>query len=129
MMNPMTIEQKKQTMLMLRVNEWTHAISVDARDPTLGGLWLSITDGMERLTKKEPTIRYWLAASIGGLMEKPHYHGVIYTALPLNVIHQAFKECNEPTMKVLYDKDRWYDYAVKQSLQQTTITNLQENEQ
>lgn len=129
MMNTMNGNERLQTMTMLRAYEWTYAISVDARDPTLGGLWLSITEGMERLTKKESECRYWLAASIGLLTEKPHYHGVIYTALPQNVIHKAFKQCNEPTLKVLYDRERWYDYAVKQSLQQTTITNLQENEQ
>ena len=124
MINKMTIEQRTQTMMMLRANKWIYAISVDARDPTLGGLWLSIIEAMGKLTEKEPEFRYWLAASIGGLTEKPHYHGVIYTALPQTVIYKAFKQSNEPTLKVLYEKDRWYDYAVKQALQGTTITNL-----
>ena len=129
MMNPISEHERLQAMMTLRKHEWVYAMSVDARDPTLGGLWLSITEGMERVIKKEPECRYWLAASIGLLTEKPHYHGVIYTALPQTVIYKAFKQCNEPTLKVLYDRERWYDYAVKQSLQKTTITNLQENEQ
>jgi hypothetical protein len=127
-MNTMNEEQRLETMMMLRETEWTHAISFDARDPTLGGLWLSITEGMERLKKKEPELCYWLAASIGDRTEKPHYHGVMRTALSQNVIVKAFKECNEPTIKTLYNRERWYDYVVKQSLTETTITNIQENE-
>ncbi len=128
-MNKLNEYQRTSAMMLLRENEWTHAISFDARDPTPGGLWLSITDGMERLKKKDPTMQYWVAASIGEKTEKAHYHGVIFSGLSNNVIEKAFKECNEPTLKSLYHAERWYDYVVKQSLVGTTITNVKENEQ
>jgi hypothetical protein len=126
-MKPMSQEERTKAMMLLRENEWTHAISFNARDPTFGGLWISITEGMERLKKKEPEIRYWMAGSDEGFFtEKAHYHGVIYSRLSQNVIEKAFKECNEPELKPLYHAERWYDYVVKQSLKDTTITNYRE---
>jgi hypothetical protein len=125
-MNRMNVLDQMNAMTLLRQNAWTHAISVDARDPTLGGLWLSITQAFARLLKKDPSLRYWLTASIGSITEKPHYHGVLTTVLPQREIRAAFKECNAPTLRELYDANRWYDYTVKQGLNETTITNVGE---
>jgi hypothetical protein len=126
----MNAYEQQTTMNKLIKHEWSHAITIHALDPTLGGLYLSITDAFTKLQTKYPDIEYWVVASIGSINENPHYHGVVkmHEELSKKELKRNFKGCTSPTIKNLYDKERWLDYVLKQGLSETTITTMEKEQ-
>ena len=126
-MKKMNAYEQQTTMNKLINHEWTHAITIHALDPTLGGLYLSITDAFNELQAKYSDIEYWLVASIGSINEKPHYHGVVKMEKKVSKreLKSLFRGCTAPTIKNLYDTERWLDYVLKQGLRETTITTME----
>lgn len=136
-MNQMTEDQQEEIKKLLADHEWTHAVTIHAREPTWGGLWLSITDGFQRICIDDPSVKYWVVGARGTFTDKPHYHGLAYyptmaadPELGRQQIRKSFREVNHPTVKPLNDAvgglTGWVDYTVKQAVNETTITNIGE---
>jgi len=125
-MKPMNEYEKQRTMQKLNACDWTTSFNVSQRDPTVGSIYLVLLEGSQCLEKKEPEIRYWFTCAYSE-HEKAHGHGVLNTSLTHEQVQACFSRgCNKPVLRDIYNKERLIDYQVKQSLEQTQITNTGE---
>lgn len=116
-----------KTLNVLTQYQWTYAVTIHAREPTWGGLWLSITQAMGDLCIDDTSTKYWMIGAQGFVTDKPHYHGVLYyERLTRRDINRRFKEVNSPILRPITDIARWVDYCTKQGVNETTITNIGE---
>jgi len=116
---------KQQTQPLLHEHEWKWFITIHQNEPDVSHQWLLITEAIERLRLLDDTITYWFCFAQGSLSWKYHAHGVIQTSLSRSVVKDAFRECNEPSIKPVVDVDRLIGYLMKQALE-TTINNIGE---
>jgi hypothetical protein len=122
-MNRLNEYEQQKMRRSLSTTTWTHAISVNQIDPTVGSIWDLHRAGAARLRKKDPSLQYYLIVALSP-EQKAHGHGVLKTTLTHREIQACFRGCNKPILKNLYDTDRWIDYIAKQTLEQTVQHNI-----
>jgi hypothetical protein len=84
-MNKMNEDQQEEIKKLLTDHQWTHAITIHAREPTWGSLWLSITEGFQKICIDNPDLKYWVVGARGSLNDAPHYHGLVYCERPTDL--------------------------------------------
>lgn len=127
-MKQISVYDRQQIQSALNEREWNTSFNISQRDPTMGSIYLLLLEGSQCLEKKEPEIRYWFTCAHSE-REHAHGHGVLKTTLTHRQIEACFSRgCNKPVMRAIYDKERLIDYQVKQAIEQTQLTNIQEND-
>jgi hypothetical protein len=126
----LTEYDKSKIATELQNHRWSHAITIHAREPTWGSLWLSITEAFDRLRIDGAELKYWVIGARGYVTDKPHYHGIIYyERIARRQFNRCFRGVNSPSLVPLYElgngTDGWLGYVLKQALTDTTITNLE----
>lgn len=136
-MNKMHEDQQEEIKKLLTDHQWTHAVTIHAREPTWGSLWLSITDGFQKICIDNPDLKYWVVGARGSLNDAPHYHGVVYWPAMVadpefarKQMRKYFREVNHPYVKPIKENlgglAGWLDYIANQAVNETTITNIGE---
>lgn len=124
-MKTMTKYDRDSLSELLHGIEFTHAISVNQIDPTVGSIWNIHQEAIQRLIRVDPEIKYFLVVA-ESLAEKAHGHGMLCTKLTHRQIQSCFKGCNKPVIRNIHDGPRWMNYVLykNQIIQETELHNI-----